>query len=54
MAIAFPLASMARSIAFPLTIRAFELGKSRVMLGGRPTASASSKWEGMATSWFPE
>ena len=43
MAIAFPFASMARSIALPLTIRALELGKSLTTLGGRPIFSALLK-----------
>jgi hypothetical protein len=43
MAIAFPFASMARSIALPLTIRALEFGKSFTTLGGRPIFSALLK-----------
>src|SRR3990172_13358313 len=35
-ATAFPLAIIARSTTFPLTINALELGKSFLILGGRP------------------
>jgi hypothetical protein len=43
MVIAFPLAIIALSMAFPLTINALELGKSVTTLGGRPIWSAFSK-----------
>jgi hypothetical protein len=34
---------MARSTTFPLTIKAFELGKSFLILGGRPISRALLK-----------
>jgi hypothetical protein len=34
---------MARSIAFPLTIKALEFGKSDLILGGRPISRAFLK-----------
>jgi hypothetical protein len=43
MVMALPFAIMARSMALPLTIKAFELGNSLTMFGGRPTVSAFSK-----------
>jgi hypothetical protein len=43
MVIALPLAIMARSITFPLTSSAFELGKSLTMFGGLPVRRAFSK-----------
>src|SRR5664280_303520 len=42
-AMALPLARIARSTTLPLTISAFEFGKSAWMLGGRPTWRALSK-----------
>jgi hypothetical protein len=43
MVMAFPLAVTARSITFPLTIRALELGNRLTTLGGLPIRSAFSK-----------
>ena len=43
MAMALPLARIARSMTFPLTMSAFEFGNSVLMFGGRPTWSAFSK-----------
>ena len=43
MAMALPLARIARSTTLPLTISALEFGNRALMLGGRPTWSAFSK-----------
>src|SRR4030043_1309414 len=43
MAMAFPLPRIARSMTFPLTISALEVGNRDWMLGGRPTWRAFSK-----------
>src|SRR5271157_2203843 len=42
-AMAWPLAIIARSITLPLTMSALELGNNRFMLGGRPISMALSK-----------
>src|SRR5664279_4559935 len=43
MAMALPLARMARSTTLPLTISAFEFGNRALIVGGRPTWRAFAK-----------